>query len=84
MAAGLPVIVSDFPNIKEFIEKYQCGIAVDPNNHREISKAINALLQDPEYAMELGLNGRKAVLKKFRWEMEFKKISNLYNQICYK
>ena len=81
MAAGLPVIVSNFGEVKDFVCELQCGFAVDPANPIEISKAITTLLLNPEYAMELGLNGRKAILKKYRWASEFNKIENLYKQI---
>ena len=40
MAAGLPVICSDFELWKEIIEKNNCGICVNPNNIVEISNAI--------------------------------------------
>jgi len=81
MAAGLPVIVSNFGEVRDFVDELQCGLAVDPINPVEISEAIKTLLLNPEYAMELGLNGRKAVFKNYRWSSEFNKIDNLYKQI---
>lgn len=36
MTAGIPIICSDFRVWKNFIEKYHCGIAVDPYNEEEI------------------------------------------------
>src|SRR5690625_7060450 len=38
MNAGLPIISSDFPVWKEFMDTYECGIAVDPNNDDEIKQ----------------------------------------------
>src|SRR5699024_8475168 len=43
MSAGIPIICSNFPMWKEFIGRYQCGIAVNPNNHEEVSEAIQYL-----------------------------------------
>ena len=40
MALGLPVLISDFPKLKAFIESNDCGIAVDPSSPEAIAKAI--------------------------------------------
>ena len=44
MAAGIPVIASDFPLWRSIIDKYKCGICVDPKNVEKISETINFLL----------------------------------------
>src|SRR5699024_964697 len=36
MNAGLPIICSNFPVWKQFIETYECGIAVDPFDEEAI------------------------------------------------
>src|SRR5690625_7556260 len=41
MNAGLPIICSDFPVWKQFINKYECGITVDPYNETEIKNALD-------------------------------------------
>lgn len=81
LAAGLPVIVSDFPATKSFVEKHACGIAVDPEDPRAISAAIRRLLSDPGLCIQLGLNGREAVFKDYVWEIQAKKIRDLYEDI---
>ncbi|MCX7768952.1 MAG: glycosyltransferase family 4 protein [Flavobacteriales bacterium] len=70
MAAGLPVVASDFPQWREILEKHQCGICVDPTNPRAIAEAINFYVDHPEIARQHGENGRKAVLEKYNWESE--------------
>ncbi|MBU0727812.1 glycosyltransferase family 4 protein, partial [Patescibacteria group bacterium] len=37
MACGIPVIVSNFPLWKEIVEGNNCGVCVDPLNHKEIA-----------------------------------------------
>lgn len=78
MAAGLPVICSDFPLWKEIIDKNKCGLTVDPQNPSEIGQAIKYILDNPEKATEMGKNGREAVLSKYNWSNEEKKLINLY------
>ncbi len=43
MAAGIPVIASDFPTWRAIIEKHDCGILVNPTNVNQIAQAINHL-----------------------------------------
>lgn len=81
MAAGLPVIASDFPYWKEIIEKLNCGICVDPLDEVQINSAISKLSKNPELCNVLGLNGRKAVLEKFNWEVEENKLFDFYTML---
>lgn len=78
MASGLPVISSNFPSWKRFLESNHCGIGVNPENPEEIAKAIEYLIDRPEVMKKMGENGRKAVLEKYNWEKESEKLLNLY------
>jgi glycosyltransferase involved in cell wall biosynthesis len=78
MAAGVPVIASNFPKWKEFIEATDCGITVDPLNPREIARAIEYLIDHPHEAEIMGRNGRKTVLENYNWETESKKLLTVY------
>lgn len=81
MLAGVPVICTDFILWKEIIEKNECGICVNPKNIREISDAINYLLDNPEIAEKMGKNGRKAVLEKYNWNSQEKELIKLYSKL---
>src|SRR5690606_8325565 len=81
MNAGLPIICSNFPVWKKFVEKYECGIAVDPYDDEEIKKAINTLRNDPQLANKMGENGRKAVQEELNWFAEERKLLNWYEQL---
>lgn len=78
MAAGLPVIVSDFPLWKKIIEEADCGICVDPLNVDEIAKAISCLIANPAMANEMGLRGRRAVSEQYSWIGESQKLLSFY------
>ena len=78
MAAGIPVIASDFPLWREVIEGNQCGICVDPLNVDEIAGAITSLTENPLQGSSMGVNGKKAIHEKYNWENEEKKLLNLY------
>ncbi|MFC4025017.1 glycosyltransferase [Oceanobacillus longus] len=81
MNAGLPVICSDFPVWKNFIETYKCGIAVDPNNDYEINQAISYLRNHPEEAREMGENGKRAVTEELNWHTEEQKLVSWYREL---
>ena len=81
MAAGLPVIASDFPLWRNIINAVGCGILVDPMNPEEIAEAMCWILEHPTEAAEMGERGRKAVESKYNWTTESKKLIELYKQI---
>jgi len=81
MAAGLPVIASDFFLWKEIVEDTNCGICVNPANPEEIASAIKRVLQYPDLAKSMGQNGRTAVSQKYNWEFESRKLIRLYDNL---
>ena len=80
MAAGLPVIISDFPLWRGLIEKHDCALFVDPSSPDEIAKAISSNITHPERAEAMGRNGRKAIEMEFNWQTEAEKLMALYNR----
>ncbi|PNU18670.1 glycosyl transferase [Geothermobacter hydrogeniphilus] len=80
MASGIPVIASNFPSWKGIVESIKCGICVDPLDTHAIADAIDYLLDNPEVAKRMGENGRQAVLQKYNWSIEEKKLLCLYEK----
>ena len=78
MAAGLPVVASDFPLWRKIISEGPCGLLVNPLDTQMIADAIKYLLDNPREAEEMGKRGRDMVLRKYRWEHEEKKLLSLY------
>ena len=81
MASGIPVIASNFPETRKIIEKWNCGILVDPTNIQEISDAILWLLEHPEEAKQMGENGRRAVEETYNWENMEKRLFEVYEEL---
>ena len=83
MVCEIPVIASDFPEWRQVLEDSpygQCGMCVDPEDPKAIAKAITYLIENQEEAMQMGLNGRKAVLDRYNWEKESQKLLQLYQR----
>lgn len=76
MAAGLPVVASDFKRWRRVVDG--CGLLVDPASPREIAAAIEYLLTHPEEAQEMGRRGRAAVERCYNWNSEETKLLRLY------
>lgn len=81
MAAGLPVIASDFSLWKKIIESNQCGLCVDPLDPKSIAEAIDYLITHPAEAEQMGRNGQKAVLEHYNWGIEEQKLLGFYNSL---
>lgn len=81
LAAGLPVIVSNFPLWRALIDRLGCGIAVDPRDPAAIARAIEQLLTHPEEAAQMGARARQAFLDEFCWDSEERKLLALYRQL---
>ena len=82
MSAGLPVIASDFDMWRGIVEQNDCGLCVDPMNPQAIAAAIDFFARNPVEAERMGVNGRQAVLSKYNWAIEEKKLLNFYDQIA--
>lgn len=83
MAAGIPVIASDFPLWREIVDGAQCGLCVDPLSPKTIAGAIDYLVSNPEVAQRMGENGRKAILEKYNWPIQAEKLTKFYAEISH-
>jgi glycosyltransferase involved in cell wall biosynthesis len=83
MFCGLPVIASNFPNLRQIVKDTRCGLCVDPKRPDQAARAILHLLRRPKLREQLGENGRNAVLKLYNWEEEEKKLLNVYRNVSY-
>ena len=82
MAAGLPVIASDFPLWRRLMERGgKCGILVNPQDPQAIAQAMQWILEHPAEAEEMGRRGREAARQHYNWEREAEKLIALYQDL---
>ncbi|MEZ4968369.1 MAG: glycosyltransferase family 4 protein [Flavobacteriaceae bacterium] len=81
MAAGIPVIASDFKYWRELIGMEECAVFVNPKDPKEIGRAINDLVNDKSKSFQMGQRGKNAVAKKFNWKIEENKMLALYKKM---
>jgi glycosyltransferase involved in cell wall biosynthesis len=78
MAAGVPVIASDFPLLREIVEASGCGILVEPLDVLAISGAMQWMLDHPDEAGAMGERGRETVRQELNWQAEAVALLALY------
>lgn len=81
MMAGTPLIATDFILWKEIIDKYECGICVNPHDVKAISNAIKYFQDNPEEVKRMGENGKKASREVFNWSTQEKVLLDFYKTI---
>lgn len=75
--AGLPVVASDFPEMRRVIEEFSVGGVFDPENPSDIARAIKDIKENPEAARQMRANTVNAA-GKFHWGNEAEKLLNIY------
>jgi len=83
MAAGLPIVASNFPLWKQLIDDVGCGIVVDPEDPEDIAAAINWLLDHRQEAEEMGKRGQAAVEETFNWDSERQTLLTFYERLLH-
>lgn len=81
MASGTPVIASNIKLWQEIIEDAKCGISVNPMKSKEIADAIEYIMTHSREAEIMGQNAKKAVMLKYNWEVEEKKLFKVYEEL---
>ena len=83
LAAGIPVIASDFASWQALTHGFDCVTFVDPLDEEALARSVNALLRNPAQMQVMGRLGRELVLKRFVWEREFEALLSFYsNLLC--
>ncbi len=81
MAAGIPVVASDFPGWRQVVDGVGCGLLVDPTSPQDIARAIEWLLEHPAEAEAMGQRGQQAVRTRYNWDHEAATLLSLYGRL---
>ncbi len=81
MAAGLPVVASDFPVWREIVATANCGLLVDPSDARAIADAMLWIFEHPDEAEEMGQRGVAEVRSRYNWKNEEAGFLDLYARL---
>lgn len=84
MAAGLPVICSNFPLIQNLVESTKCGALVNPTDRDTTVELLCSWWMDPNTPKTLGENGRSAIRNSYNWESLAASLNRLYQSLLQK
>ena len=78
--AELPVLVSDFPEMKSIVDNYSVGEVFNVDDPSSMIEVINNYFNNPDKIIRYKQNCLKAS-KVLNWDNEEKQLFNLYNQL---
>jgi glycosyltransferase involved in cell wall biosynthesis len=81
MASRLPVVASDLPPARRFMNGLDCGFLVEPAHPQAYAEAIEYLLSHPAEAKRMAENGPRAVEETYNWGSEAEKLVKLYQKL---
>jgi glycosyltransferase involved in cell wall biosynthesis len=76
MSCGLPVILSDFPHLKDIVQN--AGLMFPKGDVRALVDAVATILEDENMARNFGRNGRYKVINNYSWRKTVELTCKLY------
>ena len=76
IAAGIPVVASDFPQLRAVIDRYDVGRTYDPDRPGALAEVIREVLADPARLEQLRANATAAAAE-LNWEVESRRLLEL-------
>lgn len=77
MAAGLPIVASDQPNLREVLHHDVNALLCEPDNVDAWCRALSQLREDSDLRTRLGQTGRQLFTERYSWEARARRLSDL-------
>lgn len=74
LAAGMPVLVTDMPEWRRFVEDAGCGLPLDGDDPALIANALRELEADPARLQAMAQAGRQVVKGRCNWDAESQRL----------
>ena len=81
MYCGLPVAVSDFPELRNIVESADCGVVVNSEDPSDIARGLAQIIADPQRARQMGANGKKAIEEVYGYHVDLENLVKFYQRI---
>lgn len=78
--AGLPVVASDFPEIRAVVQEWEFGMLVDPADRLQVVRALNQLVESAANRERLSTAARKAA-RNLQWQTQVPALIDLYLRV---
>lgn len=82
LAAGVPVVVSDFPEMRRIVESDDLGVVCDPTSPDSVADGVRRLLfEPPTAALARRQRCRAAALERYSWSAQEATLLNVYREV---
>ncbi len=81
MAAGVAVIASDLPTVRELLTDRVEGLLVAADRPAELARAMRIAFEYPELRRALGARGRERVAASLTWSHATRRLQELYSTL---
>lgn len=82
MMASKPVIVSDCPPLKRYIEASGGGLVFQWDDPADLARKISEISENEALTAEISRAGREAFLEKYNWDMTSSELVELYQGLA--
>lgn len=77
MAAGIPIIASDLPGLRDVVNDARCGLLVPPGDASAVAQAVRTITEDAELAEAMGRRARSTALDQYSWTAVAQRIARV-------
>ena len=81
MAMAKPVVVSDLPALREFVDPGVTGTTFRPNDPDSLAEVVSELYKNPSRAESLGQNARRWITQERHWHALARTTQAIYDEI---
>jgi glycosyltransferase involved in cell wall biosynthesis len=81
LASGVPVVASRTGPIPEIVREGETGLFFEPNDARDLARALDRLLGDPALRRRMGQRGREDALERFSLPTMVRRLESLYERV---
>ncbi|HET8587751.1 MAG TPA: glycosyltransferase family 4 protein [Candidatus Limnocylindria bacterium] len=82
MAAGIPVVASDYPQIRDIVVGSGAGVVMDPTDPSSIAAALRQVLADRAEAQAVGQRGQAAIRDSYHWSVAERTLLDVYGKVA--
>ena len=80
MAAGLPVVAFNIPNVNEIVVHGKTGFLVKLGSVKDLAEVLSILIEDEELRRGVGRNARERALRQYDWNVIAQKYVRAYEE----
>ena len=81
LAAGVPVVASDLPPVREIVTDGVEGRLVAPDRPADLARAIRVLLHFPEIRAQMAAAARERAARDFTWDRSLSLLKDVYRSL---